>query len=263
MDQLVEKLLSALMLAASFAVLRILFRCRELETTSAEEIEELGEQFAKWLWIGFALILWYLAVGAYLSFEVLNLMTQRVAASLEPFRYLLIPNDMYRWIVSGSIAYFFATVMTYLSLRLLLAERYREYVRYSNLRYRFNIQAVAWVFTGLNLVVAALLVVGALNTYLVLREDQVVLQRPWWKQPKVYNYTQVKGLVRLAKYRSPIGMVRPSSYAAMRFDDGETWISETILYRTDQVRSKQIFEFLAAKTGKTLERFDLIENWKP
>ena len=151
--------------------------------------------------------------------------------------------------------------------RILLGRRYTEYCHWEQARRGLHgpvgVRSYGRQFIRFAIVLGILMAVWAvlaMNWYVCLTDDAVVLKPLFGVREQVYPYHRVQQIV-LTTHAVVHKEIMPREGLHLRFDDGQTWSTGQTFTLPDAVeKKKRLLDFLSQKTGKPLTRAKLIEE---
>lgn len=211
----------------------------------------LRKQYAKWEFFGvvlFFILTPSLVYGFGSLFFWMNSFPEK-GINLE---FLIIPN-LYLWFVPAT----FLTLATFifpvnLIYRLLLRDRYDEYLHYTNLKSGIDgmriLKFFSWIFG-----VCAIGSIFLMSDYSIeINDKQVLLNDFFTTDKKVYDFKQIKSISfvenTISKDRKKIS---PNPHYDVKFDDGNYW--NTMSGLNDEVQQDKMMKYLAQKSNHKID----------
>jgi hypothetical protein len=243
-----------------FALLRTL--CPFTPPLRAREYswEKLEKQYRKWEVFSIVPLFGFTAALATVWYTIIRFFVEMSITDTGKYHHLLLPDGAF-WALPALFLGMVSSVLpTTLLYKLLLRDRYEEYILCGNLRVGFD----AWrVFRGLALVIslgcAALIVLG-LDWYVRFTEEEIVINRLLRFDELRYPYSRVQRIRAASHFKAPVGTVREVTYFAIDFEDGERWTTRDGPQDLSRHVGEKIIQFVAERSGKGIEKVRLIDD---
>lgn len=147
--------------------------------------------------------------------------------------------------------------------RLLLKEKYVEFILYGNLANGFDTWKVTKVLAIVILIPSVIFNVLIMDSYVRFTNDQIISNRFWGFGETAHNYSQVVR-IKSVRFRGTSDAAVENPYHVVYFNDGSIWSTSNYFYRADQnlklsaEKEKVILTFVAEKCGKQIEQYDFL-----
>ncbi len=244
-------------------IFRKVFPVSGLESVPPEEVAALQKAYLKWELLAVPFVLGYSAACGLGWFVLLQQLAGVVDRFRGPSLYTIRPDQEFWGLPALFLGIISAAVPMHLTCKALLGDRYDDYIRWTNLRHCFDGWTAFRVFAVVVVVGATLVVAAALSSWVEFRDDRVIIKRPWAWDEGSYPYGRVVAVARIARARATSGRTGPGPYHAIRFDDGETWATRSFFTQPDPQRDEAIAALVSERSGRQIQRLDLIDDLKP
>jgi MFS family permease len=205
-------------------------------------------------------------VGGFLLFRSLIWTLHQSMPNGDGNRYLMLPDHNFFLLPTFFSSIFLGYIPIDLLHRLILKEKYAEFIFYGNLLYGFDSWKVSKVLAIVTLIPCATFTVLTMDCYARFTNDQIITNRFWGLGETSYNYSQVTRIKSVRLKAPPDDDGGERFYHVVHFSDGSIWSTRNVLYLADQnlklsyEKEKAIFAFVAEKCGKEIERYDFLNK---
>lgn len=236
--------------AVVFILLANAFPYKPTKTFAIDDFKVLQKQYAKWEFFGIVplfMLIPSLVYGFGSFFLWMNSPPQESADSI----FLIAPN-LYMWFVPATFLAFAVIVFPITSIyRLLLGDRYDEYLHYTNLKHGFDgmriYRPMAWVF-GIAAIASTYLM---LDYTIEITSKKIILNDFIKTKEKSYDFKQVKSINYVLNSMSKDKTLTPNPHYYVTFIDGNYW--NTMSGLSDEANQSRIIKYLAEKSENTID----------
>lgn len=231
------------------------------------DFKELQRKYVKWELAGLIPFFAFSAIGGYLTFQGLVWIFHHSLPQSGENRYLMLPHEYIFGLPAFFSGIFLGAIPIDLIYRFLLKEKYAEATLYSNLKSGFDGMKVLKFLAVIILVPSVVFTCLAMDSYARFTDRQMITNRFWGLGETVHPYDQISRIKSVRLITAPNGNIVENPYHVIHFSDGSIWSTRGNVYRAagpDQTSSsekeKEIFNFVTAKAGKEVERFDFLDR---
>jgi hypothetical protein len=240
-------------------IFRKVFPIKEEDQLAPQELEALAKIYMKWEVIALLFFFVYWPATGFLWYLLLQFVGDFAAQSHEPCVILEVPFGIF-WVLPAVFLGIPSTVVPLaITFKILLGDRYEEYMRWSNQRQGFDAWKVLGLMTVLFVMGSVFWMVGSLRLWEEFHEDRVVIMRPWYWSPRTYPYARVKTIAHFARSQAPNGNILDNPRTVIKFDDGMTWSTRNRIAVPDQQREADIINLVSTRSGRPILQLDIDE----
>lgn len=146
-----------------------------------------------------------------------------------------------------------------LAMRLLLGQRFDEYVRYDNLRFGADSRRATRPIAITVLVICLVLFLAIVNYHVVFYQDKVRFQSWFGLSNSTLPYTDIVDLRRFDKVQAPNGNIINRRRYDVEFANGRVWSTDWTMGQFDDADKARLFDYLAKRSGKPVRRLPIFE----
>ncbi|SOD19804.1 hypothetical protein [Pedobacter xixiisoli] len=241
-----------------FLLLANLFPYKPKQTFFGGNFKVLQKEYA--IWEALAIVPFFIFMAAIIySFGSFFLWMNSSPEKSEDLIFSIVPN-LYMWFVPATFLAFAVIIFPMTAIyRLILRDRYDEYLHYTNLKHGFDgmriYRPIAWIF-GLASIVSLFL----MSDYKIeITEKQIVLNDFLTTEKKSYAFRQIKNIYYVENTISKDQKkISPYPHYYVKFIDGNYWNTMSSLNDDDQ--QNQIMKYLAQKSKNTIDTVSYIAD---
>ena len=234
------------------AMLARAFPYKPVEVYGSANLKELGKKYQKWELFGLLLFFILLPSITYLFGRLFLILSTALSSHQANSVFLILPNS-YMWFVPAA-CFAFAIIIFPMNFiyRLILKERYDEYLHFTNLKHGFDgmriYRPIAWLF---GLLATAL--VFLMSDYSVEVTDKtIILDDFLTTEKKNYTFDQIKSINYVENTISKDQQtVSPNPHYYLKFNDGNYW--NTMSGLTDEAKQHEIMQYLSQKSNQKID----------
>lgn len=222
-------------------------------------LEELQPIYRKWEWIGGFLMVLTMVALFYPWRQLLDWMTRMHAEGFEPAAYNFYAAPIVLAVPALFLAIASGIVVWLLIARVFYRGRFAEYVRYSELSSGFNaIRAAIWLASVMRLLSWGGFLL-AMTWNVTFYDDHVVFRSFLGLRGETVRYAEIAELKGAAQVRAPNGNLVDRQEFWLVAKNGSRWTTNNDLSDMGFDRKRELFEFLARKTGLPIQRVAVLE----
>lgn len=222
---------------------------------------ELHDKYAKWENASIIPFFVVWGLGGYLIYKVLARVSLYVIPNATDNRYVM-PMDQALYALPacflGLTTGVFVTTLLY---RLLLGDKYADYILYGNLKIGIDGGKAIKLLILIIFLPSVAFVFLAFNCYIRFTDDRIVINRFLGLSEVSYPYDQITRVKSVRYKEASNEKIVESPYHVIHFSDGSICSTKNALVEAPSSENeKEIFNFVASKAGKEVERFDYLDR---
>lgn len=243
-------------------VLRVLarrFPANLSKREQARSLDELSRIYGRWESLGLVALIIAPASGLVCWWLLCRLANWRFGAFAHA-PYALVPTDAF-WILPAE---FIGILSAWRPLdvlyRVLLKERYAEFLAYQKLKYGIDQQRLEYPLYAITGGLCLAYVTLVLDWYALFTPAGITVNPFWTVGALQYSYGQVRSIRASDRFVGPTGKIVPQWSFVIDFDDGRRWGSRWSPARRDPARLREIAAYVARESGRPIETRPLLKS---
>lgn len=245
-----------------FALFRRLFPLPDGYAESGKPYEELLPVYRNWELLSLPLMLVLVPPLTCIWWLLLYQLSLFIAGFYRDAVFHLYPPGIV-WLLPAMLLGILSTGPFLVAIRRRrLKDRYREYVRYGNLKHRFDQdRAMPPFFVAAVLLV--LLGVAALMHWRVVFTQREIITCPFFGLSNVrHSYDDIVEIRTAPVSRAPSGKVVPNEAGdhVVDFSDGSVWSTYPIWSHLRKAEKHELIDFIVAKSGKQVRQVPILNK---
>jgi hypothetical protein len=221
-------------------------------------LEALAPVYRKWELLFVALYMIFWAPVTYAIWVPLEALA-RWHTGLLPAAQMTLTVDPMFWLLP---ALFLSLVVSAAPLiwiaKLLLGQRYREYEKYIALKVKYDVDRVSRLLIGVVGIGSGILVFLALNWYVLVLEDAVVVNRLLGLSEDYYHYADIRQIRTAPRLTAPNGNVVSRREFVVTLIDGRTWSTNYLPMtrgkpKDQELVKRELIQVVSERSGVPIE----------
>jgi hypothetical protein len=170
--------------------------------------------------------------------------------------FVLSPSPNFWALPALFIGLVWAAFLSYTLYKILLGDRYAEFIRYSDLKCGYDTLRGATIVSIIVLLIASLAIELGRDTYTRFTRTEIIVNPFFSMQERHHPYSMVQDIYAVNKFRAPNGAVRTSPHYLITFTDGSSWSTRDNLHDPKPATDAKVLQFVAEQSGKSIHQVE-------
>ena len=255
------KIIEHLLWLVTFVTVITLFRYYLPAKTSLEpdrqNYAELKARYQFWYFLYLLPFFFFTATGSYTLQRLIGGYAGHYLRKQGDNLFVLSPSPYFWALPALFIGLVWAAFLSYTLFKILLGDRYAEFIRYSDLKCGYDTLRGATIVCVVTLLIAALAIELGRDTYTRFTKTEIIVNPFFSMQERHLPYSMVMGIYAVSKFRAPNGAVRTSPHYLIAFTDGSSWSTRDNLHDPEPATDERVLQFVAEQSGKSIRQVEI------